>query len=208
MIACYQQKRSFRFGRKRLILTTKCRGKLSRMNKHVIVAVCTLVGTLVWPCAGWPAGDEDMRSLDELTRLNAARKALVEFGMLGTWARDCDKDASREYPRVTWSVAGIPTITGDNGEQRLASALPRQDNVSVIMSAQIVSQNKLRLVLVDKVFFATGIEHERIEVVIVRNGDNYSTWDESAEGRQVVKDGHYVIGEKSGLPAVPLEKCR
>ncbi len=126
-------------------------------------------------------------------RAGADSDALTKFGLIGTWAIDCNAPPSIANPFQTFipSNAGVPIrqdIVGD----------PDRDRIVPIHDAILITSDRLRLS-----FTQSGTT---VTVVLVKDKARVRPLESTtAEGRTIVSGG---VVQGTGQQTIWLQKCR
>ena len=113
----------------------------------------------------------------------SSRQVLSDFGMLGTWATDCNQPSGKYnfYAIYAGMTNGNVMRTYYNTPDR-----KKAYNQYVITRAVILPSNLLS-------YTQEGtVNHDRIDVVLRREGNRYQVWSSvRADGTVLVKEGKY-----------------
>lgn len=121
-----------------------------------------------------------------------------EFGLFGTWARDCAAEASPANPHIVISQPAPGVILEDNdlGPDNVV-------NRYSVLAARKLSDTRLSL----QVIFAPGKENEERQQLVwaVKAGTLRTMFNQPKNGPVRVQDG---VAVKYGIATPLLRKCR
>jgi hypothetical protein len=127
----------------------------------------------------------------------SAARVTQDFGLIGTWAVECDQSPSPKNEHAVFSVGESDTI------QLLNDFGPEYDDmVYVIVDAERLAPNRISLRQV-----LTTDRRVVLDIVMVRDNDKLRVWSSrSIDGTMLVRDG--TIALANGHATQWVERCQ
>ena len=134
-------------------------------------------------------------SMPAVASAQSIQQMLSDFGLLGTWATDCSREAASDnYYTVYRSSSGKVLRTYYDGPGKVY-------NEYVITQATRLANGRLRYVQE-----GTDSRRLRLEVVVTMDGGRLLVWSSRyVDGEVLVRDGKYT---DDGTRVVGQDKCR
>jgi len=134
-------------------------------------------------------------SISTTAGAQSVQKTLSDFGLLGTWATDCSRQAASDnYYTVYSSSSGRVLRTYYDGPGKVY-------NEYVITQATRLANGRLRYMQE-----GTDSRRLRLEVVVTMDGGRLLVWSSRyVDGEDLVKDGKYT---DDGTRVVGQDKCK
>jgi hypothetical protein len=121
------------------------------------------------------------------------RRAVLDFGLIGVWAAQCDKPASGENNHATYALSpgGMLSLTYDLGGNN-------KTHYAILQARRAAAD---RLEVREKFLDSPGT----LDLVIVKTNDRIRVWSSRRlDGDVLVKDG-MIVGNR---PTSWLQRCR
>ncbi len=128
----------------------------------------------------------------------SAAQAAREFGLIGTWAIDCGKPASRDNIQVTYAVKGGDVVLSRDGGPDARDSL-------LIPSAKLLAPDLLQTVQRNGDMPPKDAEATEMTVELRKTGGKIRIWKTTAAGMTLVEQGK-VVG--TGTAGMAMAKCR
>jgi hypothetical protein len=125
---------------------------------------------------------------------NDMQRIVLDFGMIGVWAAECDKPASDTNNVATYAIASDGNVTL---EYELSSG---KHNRYLMRQAKRLDDDRIELW---EEFLGTD-PHPKYDIIIVKNNDRIRTWSATADGKVTVQEGT-VLGVRD---TKWLQRCR
>jgi hypothetical protein len=135
--------------------------------------------------------------LTTFANAQSAARVTQDFGLVGTWAVECDRSPSPKNEHAVFSVIASDTI------QLLNDFGPDYDDmVYVIVNAERLDPNRILLRQV-----LTTDRRVVLDIVMVRDNDKLRVWSSrSTDGTTLVRDG--TIALANGHATQWVERCQ